>query len=270
MREVNFESKGALSPKTDLRDYSIAAMTTTYPDTFILSPLPEVKDQGSVGSCVAHATSEILEYFNKIETGKFKRLSTDFIYGMQGVAFNRLESGMYLRDACKIVQNYGDCLYDTINTNTEQPKCSKVLEEKLNEDIYKEAENTKVLSYARCCDDNAIKHALMNYGPVLASTKWYDKNQFENKIVRFDKNSNGSYHAIMIYGWNEDGWLCQNSWGEKWQGDGRFILPFGDVREAWSFVDAKNDDIVTTKHNFILDIFYKIINAIINFIMGRD
>ena len=270
MKEVLFESKGALPPQTDLRDYTIAAMTTTYPNTFALSPLPAVKNQGAVGSCVAHTASEILEYFNQLETGKYTRLSTDFIYGMQGIEFNRLESGMYLRDACKIVNKYGDCKYSTINTNTEQPKCTRALAEVLSDEIYDEAENQRVLSYARCNTDDAIKHALMNYGPVLGSTKWHDKNHFEGKIVRFDKSSEGGYHAIMIYGWNKDGWLCQNSWGKNWQGDGRFVLPFGDVREAWSFVDAENDDVNKPKQNFIFDIFYKLINAIINYLKGRE
>jgi hypothetical protein len=51
---------------------------------------------------VAHATSSILEYFNYKEIQDSRQLSTDFIYGMQGIKFNRLEKGMYLRDACKI------------------------------------------------------------------------------------------------------------------------------------------------------------------------
>jgi C1A family cysteine protease len=82
MKEVNFESKGAMPPQVDLRDYTVVALAGQYPDTFVLSPLPAVKNQSAVGSCVAHALSEILEYFNQVETGKFTRLSTDFIYGM--------------------------------------------------------------------------------------------------------------------------------------------------------------------------------------------
>ena len=257
-------NKGALAPKVDVRDYKVAAAASEYPESYQISPLPKVKNQGSVSSCVAHTASEILEHFNEVETGEYIPLSTDFIYGMQGVQYNRLESGMYLRDACKIIKEYGDCLKDTISTNTEQPKCTENLKEILTDEIYAEAAISKVKSYASCPNDKSIKHALMNYGPVMGSTKWYDKKSFDGKVIKFDKASDYGYHAIMIYGWCPQGWLCQNSWGKNWNGDGRFILPFGEVREAWSFVDATNSDIITPKRNSIFDIIYKIINAIIN------
>ena len=257
---------GALEPKVDVRDYKIAAAGAEYPKVWQVDFLPSVKNQKSVGSCVAHATSSILEYFNQQETGEYKKLSTDFIYGMQGVKLNRAKPGMYLRDACKIVKEYGDCLKDTISTNTEQPKCTDMLNEVLNEDIYKEAKIYQVLSYASCKTEKEIKHALINYGPVLASMRWYDKNKVNGEIIEMDKTSDYGSHAIMIYGWNEKGWLCQNSWGKTWNNDGRFIIPYEDkLNEAWSFVDATNTDIKKPKRNNWLDIGYKIINMVINF-----
>jgi C1A family cysteine protease len=244
-------------------------MAASYPDNFTLVDLPEIKNQGAVGSCVAHTASEIIEYFNGKETGNQEKMSTDFIYGMQGIAFNRLESGMFLRDACKIIKEYGDCLKTSVSTNIEQPQCTNELKAKLTNDIYKEALNYQVKSYARCANDNAIKHALMNYGPVMASTKWYDRYNIKKNIITFDTTTNYGYHAIMIYGWTSQGWLCQNSWGKKWNGNGRFILPFGQVCEAWSFVDNINSDIKQPKRNSFLDIIYRLLNTFINFIKGR-
>ena len=75
-------TRGALPPKTDLRDYKVAAANTQFPERFSVPFLPDVKNQKNVGSCVAHATSSVLEYFNKMETGENIPLSTDFIYGM--------------------------------------------------------------------------------------------------------------------------------------------------------------------------------------------
>ena len=258
---------GALAPKYDARDYSVAAMAGEYPESYELPWRPSIKNQGSVGSCVAHATSEILEYFNKQEANITDPLSTDFIYGMQGVAFGRRESGMFLRDACKIAQQYGDCYKSTINTNTEQPKCTDKLEKTLTDEIYSEALNFRTQSYAQCKNDKAIKHALLNYGPVLASIKWYDEYQIDtNGVLHFDTNTDNGYHAIMVYGWNKDGWLCQNSWGNFWGRQGTFILPYeAGFREAWSFVDAQNSDItVPVKRNW-LNILYKAFNFIVNF-----
>lgn len=265
MNEIR--AMGALAPEYDARDYSVMAMAGEYPETYELSWRPAIKNQGSVGSCVAHATSEILEYFNRAEANIIEPLSTDFIYGMQGVAFGRLESGMFLRDACKIVQQYGDCYKSTISTNTEQPKCTENLKQTLNDNIYQEALNFHTASYAQCKTDNAIKHALMNYGPVLASIKWYDNYTMgADHVLNFDTTSDNGYHAIMVYGWNKKGWLCQNSWGKNWGNHGTFILPFATgFREAWSFVDATNSDITTPVKYRWTNVFYKAFNYIVNF-----
>ena len=261
---------GALKPKVDTRDYRLRAAATEYPESYLCENLPLVKNQRSVSSCVAHATAAILEVFNKTETGKFVPLSTNFIYGMQGVAFGRLESGMYLRDACKIVKEYGNATEASIGGNTEQPKCTEWLKEKLTDNIYEEAKNYKVASYAKCKTTNDIKHALINYGPVLGSIKWYDKYTLKDKIITFDKNVDYGYHAIMICGWNENGWICQNSWGRNWNSDGKFIYPYTEkFEEAWSFVDAENNDIITPKNNHWLNYIYKLINYIINLIKGK-
>lgn len=256
---------GVRLPKVDLRDYKIKAGSTNVTN-FELEHLPKIKNQKAINSCAAHSSSSILEWFNNKETGEYRQLSTGFIYGMQGVAFNRLKSGMYLRDVCKIVQKYGDCLLDTIPYNVEMPECYERLKDDLNEDVYNEALTCKVESYAKCTTNNAVKYALMNYSPVLMSVRWHDRYKFRDKnVLDFDTTRDYGYHAVMVYGFNENGWLCQNSWGESWGNDGRFILPYEHgFREAWSFVDADNDDVHKPKQNKILNFIYKICNFIIN------
>lgn len=269
--------KGALPAKTDVRDYRVKATSGDFPETFELNYLPKVKNQHAVNSCVAHATSSILEYFNKKEVNSTVELSTNFIYGMQGVALGRYDSGMYLRDACKIVKEYGDPTEDTIKGNTEQPNCAKRLSEQLTDEVYAEAAIGKIDSYARCRTEKEIKHALMNYGPVLASIKWYDDSIITHDgVIIMNTEADYGYHAIMIYGWNKKGWLCQNSWGSTWGNCGRFIYPFNNtylsekIEEAWLFVDAKNSDIYAPKRNKGFDFFYSIINFILNLFKGRE
>lgn len=261
---------GALLSKTDLRDYKVKAKGTIEVTEFELDNLPTVKNQSSVSSCVAHSTSSILEWFNRKETNETYKLSTGFIYGMQGVAFNRLDSGMYLRDACKIIQQYGDCSNDTISFNIEMPECYERLSKCLTEDIYKEAFIFKVKSYEKCSKDKDVKYALMQNSPVLISVKWYDKYKFtDGNVINFDKKSDYGNHAVMVYGFNEKGWLCQNSWGKNWGKDGRFILPYEHgFREAWSFIDAENSSVYKPKRNSILDMLYKMLNGTINFFKG--
>ena len=261
---------GVMPPKTDLRDYKVKACATNVID-FQLDNLPTVKNQKSINSCAAHSSSSILEWFNAKETGEYRELSVGFIYGMQGVAFNRLDEGMYLRDVCKIIQQYGDCLHDTISFNIEMPECYNRLKENLNESVYNEALISKIKSYAKCTTDEAVKHAIMTYSPVLMSIKWHDKYKLKDgNVIHFDTTSDNGYHAVMVYGFNENGWLCQNSWGKLWGNKGRFVLPYEHgFREAWSFVDAENSDIYKPKRNTLFDIVYKLLNFIANLIKKK-
>jgi len=263
-------NRGVKPSKTDLRDYTIKAGKVNT-RSFNLNNLPKVKNQYMVNSCAAHSASSVLEWFNQKETGVYRELSTGFIYGMQGVEFNRLSTHMYLRDVCKIIQKYGDCLHDTVSFNVEMPECYNRLKKVLNEDVYNEAAICKIKSYVRCTTDNAIKYALMKYSPVIMAVKWHDKYEISNDgVICFDTNSKNGYHAVMVYGFNEKGWLCQNSFGKNWGNGGRFILPYdyGFV-EAWSFVDDKNSGVHKPKQNKILNAAYKTAGFVIDLIKNN-
>jgi C1A family cysteine protease len=255
-----------LSP-VDLRDYKIAcASSDIIPEKFELDVLPNVKNQGSVSSCVAHASASILEYYELL-CGREHKLSTNFIYGIQKHEFEREATGMYLRDACKIISKYGDMLESDCPGNTEVPKCWDKAEKALADETKKKnAESFLIKSYFTCDSNKAVKKALMNYGPVLASVYWYDSYQPDiNGVLSTKKSGAKGGHAFMIYGWDERGFKCQNSWGRLWGKSGRFILPYEiPLKEARCFVDATDTDIIIPKRNSFLDIIYKIFNKILN------
>ena len=257
---------GALKAKIDTRDYRVKAGAMQFPASYTCEYLPPIKDQKDVCSCVAHATSSILESFNMAETNTNKTLSTNFIYGMQGIAFDQMGGGMYLRDACKIVKDYGDPLNETISGNTEQPFCSKELGPQLNDKVYAEAKKYRVKTYAKCKTANDLRYALMYYGPVLVSIPWYDKYTIEpTGLIHMNEETGYGYHAVMVYGWNEDGWLCQNSWGDNWGKEGRFIYPYtSKFAEAWSFVDEDNSTTKKKATTGVMDIIYKMLNILCN------
>ena len=276
-------SKGALISPTDVRDFKVAAKAgIAFPDMFEITAMPKVKSQGQVNSCVAHATSTILE-FHDSKDNKSRNLSTNFIYGIQNVYCGHDGEGMYLRDACKIAKDLGDPEELLCKGNTEVPGAHAIAEESyadkgiMNNDSY-----FKIAGYARCNTTAAIKSALLNYGPVLASVYWVNDFKVDSKtgILSGPSEGDGGYHAIVIYGWNENGWLCQNSWGDDWGNKGRFIYPYTyKVAEAWSILDSEADIdsgkkpseelkhktsvIVKPKTNNTLDIVYKVLNEII-------
>ena len=257
---------GCMPPKVDVRDYKL---TKTYvsdlPESYSIVKLPKIKNQKNVSSCVAHSTSSILEYHDNCQ----HTLSTNFIYGIQKKECGHEGSGMYLRDACKIVSKYGDALESECPGNDEVPECWAIAEKMLDPELNSGktmSDCFKIKSYFNCSNNGDIKRAIYNYGPVLCSIKWYDSFKCDKDGVLYGASKGDyGYHAVMIYGWNETGFLCQNSWGKLWGNDGRFILPYNiPVAEAKGMVDEVNNDIVIPTRNTFLDIIYKLINFLLN------
>lgn len=194
---------GCLPDKIDIRDYKIrkkVAMAVEFPDEYICDGYRKVKSQGSVGSCVAHATAEILEFHNN-----GRKLSTNFLYGIHKKLCGTLGPGMYLRDACKIALQYGDPEYDLCPGNTEVNKVYTIAEEAFDKsEVLESAAKNRIDSFAKLRNASDIKYALMNYGPILAAIDWYSDNKVVNGVINQGSQKSGG-HGIMIYGWNEQG-----------------------------------------------------------------
>lgn len=258
---------GCICSPTDVRDYKLARSSVSsveLPESFECEKRSRVKDQRSVGSCVAHAASSILEYHYSPNN----RLSTNFIYGIHYKLFGSEGPGVSLREACKIISKYGDPELKYCPGNTEVEKVYDLAEECFdNPEAMENASKYKIDNYVKLLSDKDIKYSIFNYGPVLAAIEWFDYNDcdFKGKLIK--NGISEGYHAIIIYGWNKDGWLCQNSWGITWGKAGYFILPYDyKIRESYSFVPSSSfEELRVPKRNSFLDVFYKIINWILNF-----
>ena len=256
--------------KYDSRDYKLKSdivSKSNLPEEFIL-PVEDlrIKNQTNVSSCVAHATSSILEY----HTNPHKNLSTNFIYGIQKLLFNSTTEGMCLREACKIAADYGDMLEDDCPGNTEVPKCYEVAEDALyDDDKVTRASEYRISKYFLCLTNDDIKYALYKHGPVLASIKWYNTYRVNTKgILEGDQKGSHGGHAVMVYGYNKDGFLCQNSWGRGWGRSGRFILPYSiKFREARGLVDWNGtDELREPSTGGLWNIIYKLLNGLANIV----
>lgn len=276
MPVINNYGRGCNLSPTDVRDYKIACTSKeVLPSSYQIPNLPKVKNQKNVNSCVAHVTSSILEYYDS-KDGHSNNLSTNFIYGIQNKICGHDGAGMYLRDACKIAKEYGDMLEADCKGNDEVPDSWSIAEQALAYPGCKDiAYWFHIDSYYSCNDNNAIKKAIYKYGPVLGAIKWYDSfKPNSNGVLKGEQTGSYGYHAIMIYGWNETGFLCQNSWGTAWGKNGRFTLPYSiPVAEAKALIDSDVDidskDVKMPKTNKVLKILYIIFNEIINFFKNR-
>ena len=256
---------GCLPSPYDLRDYKVVCCAPgNLPEEFSLDfSKIKIKNQGSVSSCVAHAMSTILEY----HTGGYYDLSTNFFYGIQKSYCGHEGKGMFLRDACKIATKLGDPILENCPGNVEVPKCHAIAEEAMNNpEIMNIAADFRTESYYSCNTNDDIKEALINHGPILASIQWFNDLKVKDGVLTKGESTEGGYHAFVIYGYNKQGFLCQNSWGKNWGNKGRFILPYDfKITEARGLVDFDNDIFVAPpKKNKFIDMAYKIANFIIN------
>lgn len=251
----------------DSRDYKLNAQVvnnTKLPTEYVIPIKVNVKNQKSVWSCVAHAASSILEHHAKAN----ETLSTNFIYGIQKKLFNHKVRGMTLRDACKIMADYGDMLESDCSGNTEVPNCFSIAEDAFDDDAkLQKASEYRISKYFLCLNNQHIKYALYKYGPVLAAMRWYDTYKVDKTgKLTGEKKGLGYGHAIMIYGYNEKGFLCQNSWGTYWGNGGRFILPYSiKLQEARGIVDWNGTtELKTPKTGTVANTAYKAWNAWVN------
>lgn len=249
----------------DIRDYRIAVSAKEFPETFELETV-SVKNQGSTGSCVAHACSTIVEYFNKIQEKNDTVFSTEFIYGYRPEGYY-IGTGMYLRDALKTLLKMGDVTLDELKGNHEYEKAMEVVNKKLQDKAFENsAYANRISAYMRAYSESDIKNALMNYGYVLASMPWHKDYSLEDGVYTYGSDELSGYHAVVIYGWNETGWLVQNSWGKNWGKKGKFVIPFDfDLTETWAITDKVigESDVVKPAEKWWVKIFGGIINKIV-------
>ena len=115
---------GAIFSGYDARDYKLvytASAQKKFPQSFTLDMKNvRIKDQGNVGSCVAHSLSSIIEFYNYHQTHTDKQMSVGYIYGNRSTSDYK-DEGMVMRDALEAVHKYGDVEYSLFPYNEEVP-----------------------------------------------------------------------------------------------------------------------------------------------------
>lgn len=192
---------GGVLSSVDLRDYKLNLDTSnlSLPENYSVSMLHSIKNQRSVGSCTAHALASILEYHDQNQV----TLSTNFIYGLKRKVCNHEPKGERIRDALTIAYKYGDPRRSLCSGNNEVPEVYERVEKLLeNEEVLEDARQHKIFAYIKLQKDSDIKYALLNFGPVIASMKWYSGGKFnqQTRLVEFNKANSIIYHTVLVYG----------------------------------------------------------------------
>ena len=249
----------------DKRDYKASVCSTKsdiYPKQYEIT-IPSVKDQGIVNSCVAHSLASFLE-----ETYKenYIQFSTGFIYGYRPDDYSQ-DEGMYPRQAINTLLKIGDVPKDRFDYNKEMPEIKELVNKNLNKlkDI---AEIYKIKSYARIYTQAEIKKILYNDVTVPISVPVYNNLQYDKDtfVIQEPSGNCEGYHMMLLVGWNEKGYIVQNSWGLYWGDNGRAVLPYDyPIDSAWAI--STDTNAVTTYTTFwqkVYSFFIKVINRLKN------
>ena len=274
MSEINnqtyIEAFGAVASAPDVRDYKLAASTIaasrSLPEEFELY-MPHVKNQRSVGSCVAHALSTIIEFFNSVNHDIYEEMSVGYIYGNRTNTSHKGE-GMILRDAIAAVCGDGNVPYIKFPYNEEVPE----IIDKFNsyqKDLNDLAKQSHFASYFKVATEAEIKTALSHNAPIAFSVAWYKDIKVKDGVITTSFKQKSGYHCMVIYGWDKRGWKIQNSWGSLWGKGGRAILPYTySIGEAYGIVDDTNSSLTLERPFKVKTAFGKWLVRMVNKIYG--
>jgi C1A family cysteine protease len=196
----------------------------------------EIKNQGELGSCTAHAVTSVFEYILKQNKQEISDLSEAFVY------YNaRLKAGDTNKDegsrydyAIESMTELGICSEELMpyseNDFTTPPSEDAIIDAATRK--VKKALNVKLTL-------NDIKSALEDGYPVAISTKLYDS--FGQGLIGIismpmpeelesteNEENKHRHHAMVICGYDDDKklFVVRNSWGKTFGDKGYCYMPY--------------------------------------------
>lgn len=239
---------GAISSNPDLRDYKInkRSLKTEFPESFKLD-MPAVKNQGSVCACVANSIALVAEYYCQKQYQEDEKISRGYIYGNREAPLSSTNKGMVTRYAIANFCSDGAPFEYEFPFYFEMPEIAQMVDIK-KKDLQESAQRFHFTSYLKVSTEKEIKTALMSGMPIILTVKWYDDMKVKDGIITSSLSGEYGGHAIVLYGWNKDGWLIQNSWGRLWGDKGTATYPYDyPFKEAFAIVDTDDSPIEIKK-----------------------
>ena len=236
---------GALTSPKDVRNYRMVSASSLgdLPTAYEIQNMPEVKNQGFYSACVAYALAIIAEWHCRRYGDETADLSPFYNYGNRRYT-TWTGKGLYSCDALKTARKVGFVTTKQFPYKGEMPSIQKDFEREYDELVDVGMPNRFSETYL-VKTEAEIKTALMVHGPVLTSIEWYADIRVKDGVIttKAEANDRNSNHAMVIYGWNEQGWLIQNSYGTLWGNKGRAVLPYSvPLRETYGIIDEISEN----------------------------
>lgn len=262
-RKLNFKK----SP-VDTRDYilKINERSVENNERIDLSSFcSTIKNQGSIGSCTAHASVALMEFmFKKFNIITDQDLfSEKFVYYTTRVKIENIspteDSGCYLRDTMKGLRAYGSALEASFPYLKESEKDCDI-SECPSDSVFNEASKYQIIRYVSISDDNPsvrldkLKTVLKEGYGFVGGFLFYETTLQDNNGFIGNPDSNEEPiggHAVLFVGYDDSKsvFKFKNSWGQSWGENGYGFLPYSYVLENkafdfWTILEQENNDCV--------------------------
>lgn len=194
---------------------------------------PYVKDQGSVGNCVACSLSTAMEIFQYTNTGVEEHYSVSYLFGSDG----RSVDDMYFDEGVDNGKYYGSPRWEMVATHyPDMLTKSNSVSAFNNADTYTtlNAANQKFSGYANVdfYDTSAVKSYISDYGYFMLNFRvpynFYDVGS-DGIVPQPDEYAYANHSVALIGLTTKNGkkhWIAQNSWGTSWGDNGRCYIPY--------------------------------------------
>jgi C1A family cysteine protease len=183
-----------------------------------------VKNQGTCGSCVSHATVGLIESMALIEKGILLDLSEADLHfcSIHGANCNGWFPPLALESArTRGVTDEAHFPYASAFVGG-APQC--IVAPDRAQHVF------TITSWTMPLFDPYRKDALTNHGPLVAVLDIYDDFfGYGSGIYQHVSGQKVGSHCILVVGYSQSQncWICKNSWGEGWGEAGFFRIAYG-------------------------------------------
>jgi C1A family cysteine protease len=220
-----------LPDQRDVRYGTVYRVPRRLPSAVDLRPLcPLVEDQGTLGSCTAHALTGALEVLEKKDGLRVVQMSRLFVYYNERVIEHSVsqDSGAMLRDGIKSLVKQGAC------TESKWPYIIAKFGIKPPAACFLDGAGHQVTSYQRIETLDQMRACLAEGFPFVFGFTVYES--FESQAVAgtgrvtmpMSRERPLGGHAVLAVGYNDrqKRFIVRNSWGSTWGVKGYFTLPY--------------------------------------------
>ena len=170
--------------------------------------LPDVLNQGDKPICVPCSISAFLNWDLNLKDGSKIDNKIDVFEIFEKA--NGQSSGMSFKDALEFLIENG---------------------------VGSSKGNIKIDRYAKINSHLALKYAIFLNGPCIGGLPVYDS--LRDEFWKGNSSYLEGYHAVSIVGYNEEGFIIRNSWGESYGENGYEFIKNEDIlkfTEIWTMI----------------------------------